>query len=73
MKQSMIEVKGTRRVRHSYIKKAFKSTKTSNSLFFRVVKIYNTLPYSIKYKEPKLYDKEIKPIIRKTYSLDKIP
>ena len=73
IKQSMIEVEGTRRVRHSYIKRASKSIKTSKSLFYRAVKIHNTLLYSIKCKEPKVFNKEIKPIIRKTYSPDKVP
>ena len=63
----------SRLVRHSFIKRQSKTNKTSNSFFYRVVKMYNILPLYIKTWEPKKFNKHIKDIIRKGYSPDKVP
>ena len=73
LKQSMINVEGTRMVRNSFLKRNFTSSKTSKSLFHRVIHIYNSLPLNLKHLEPKIFNKRIKEIVRKTYSLDRVP
>ena len=54
LKQSLIQTEGTRRLRYTYIKRASTTIKTSKSLFYRATKIYNSLPQSIKFLEPKI-------------------
>ena len=74
IRQSMIKTDlDSRLVRHSFIKRQSKTNKTSNALFYRAVKLYNTLPLYIKSWEPKKFNKNIKEIIRKGYSPDKVP
>ena len=73
IKQSLINTEGTRKVRHSYINRNSTTTKTSNSLFYRAVKIYNTLPIELKNLEYKVFNKRIKDIVRKYYRLDRVP
>ena len=73
MKQSMINTElDSRLVRHSYIKRQAKTNRTSNSFLYRVVKFYNTLPLTVKSWEPKVFNTNIKDIIRKGYSPDKV-
>ena len=62
----------SRLVRQSYIKRQAKTNRTSNSFLYRVVKFYNTLPLTVKSWEPKVFNKNIKDIIRKGYSPDKV-
>ena len=74
MRQSMIQSDiDSRSVRHSFITRQSTTNKTYNSLFYRAVQIYNTLPNNIKSLEPKVFNKNIKDIIRKGYSPDKVP
>ena len=73
MKQSMINTElDSRLVRHSYIKRQAKTNRTSNSFLYRVIKFYNTLPVTVKSWEPKRFNTNIKDIIRKGYSPDKV-
>ena len=74
LKQSMIQLEiESRSVRHSFISRQSSTNKTYNSLFYRAVRIYNTLPFHVKCLEPKVFNKSIKDIIRKGYSPDKVP
>ena len=74
MKLSMILTDiDSRSVRHSFISRQSNTNKTYNSLFYRAVQIYNTLPNEIKGLEPKVFNKNIKEIIRKGYSPDRVP
>ena len=72
IKQSLINNEGTRRVRHSYIARNSTTSKTSNSLFYRSVKIYNSLPLTLKHLESKQFNKMVKSVVRKTFSLDRV-
>ena len=69
----MIETEGSRKVRHTFIKRASNTIKTSKSLFYRATKIHNDLPLSIKTLEPQNFNNGMKPLIRKTCSPDKVP
>ena len=50
-----------------------KSQKLKNHFIYKAIIIYNTLPIEIKSKDPKKFNRYIKPLIRKTYSPDKVP
>ena len=59
IKQSMIHSDiESRLVRHSFIKRQSNTNKTYNSLFFRAVRIYNTLLYHAKCLDPKIFNKK---------------
>ena len=73
IKQSLINTDSTRKVRQSYISRNSTTTKTSNSLFYRAVKIYNTLPLELKHLEHKVFNKRIKNVVRKCYRPDRVP
>ena len=49
------------------------TTKTSKSLFYRATSIYNSLPQTIKYLEPKIFNKRNKNVVKNTYSPDRVP
>ena len=71
--QSMINVDSTRMVRQCSTKRLSKTDKTSKSLMYRGLKIYNMLPNAIKSTPPKKFNKNIKGIIRAQFSPDRIP
>ena len=73
LKQSLIETEGSRKVRHTFIKRASNTIKTSKSLFYRGTKLYSSLPLSIKSLEPENFNSRIKQLVRTQYSPDKVP
>ena len=73
LKQSLIPIEGTRRVRFTFIARASNTSKTSKSLFYRATSFYNSLPNNIKLLEPKIFNKRIKNIVVNTYSPDRLP
>ena len=74
LRQSMIQTEmDSRFVRQSFLIRQSTTNRTYNSFFYRAIRIYNTLPNTIKGLEPKIFNKRIKEVIRNKYSPDKVP
>ena len=73
LRQSNITIVGERAVRHTFITRPSRTTKTDKSFFYRGIKMYNSLPQSLKYLEPKKFNKKIKETIRSKFCPDIVP